>query len=76
MQLSVIYRFERSMLPPADRPAVGLGPIVKRETDVVLVDASAAVPAGGYWLGPPPPSFASRSVRFGSIRNALSPCHE
>ena len=23
MQLSVIYRFERSMLPPADRPAEG-----------------------------------------------------
>jgi|HubBroStandDraft_4_1064222.scaffolds.fasta_scaffold3889590_1 hypothetical protein len=33
------------MLPPADRP--GLGPIVKRETGIVLVNASAAVAAGG-----------------------------
>jgi hypothetical protein len=36
------------MLPPAEAGrGVGLGPIVNRETDVVLVDASAAVPAGG-----------------------------
>jgi hypothetical protein len=53
---------------PAGRWA-GLGPIVKREPDIDLVDASAAVPAGGTgrMIGYKylrPPSFASRSVRF------------
>jgi hypothetical protein len=72
MQLRVIYRFRRSA---SDGP-VDFRLIVKRETVIVLVNASAAVPAGGNWLGPPPPSFASPPVRFGSIRNALSPCHD
>ena len=59
MQLRVIYRFRRSASDgPAGREVV-FGPIVKRETVIVLVNASAAVPA------------AARAAAF--VRLALRP---
>ncbi len=82
MQLRVIYRFWRSAccLRRTGRQGGGLRSDRQarngyRPCQIQLGCAGGR--QGPYdWLGPPPPSFASHSVRVVSIRNALSRCHE